>query len=73
MIGMQCPRCLRYRGDLTCDAFEQGIPQDVLSGRFDHRQTFKGEDKLFQPFPGTVLPEKISNLEAPDYLREDEG
>ena len=25
MMGYQCPTCMRYRGDLTCDAFPQGF------------------------------------------------
>lgn len=44
-----CLFCKRYReamkfGDPdTCDAFPQGIPEEILLGGFDHRKPFKGD------------------------------
>lgn len=51
MMGNQCPRCLRYRGDLTCDAFPQGIPEEVLTGAHDHTKPLGDEQKLYEPIP----------------------
>ena len=32
----QCITCLHYWGGFKCDAFPEAIPEDVLSGLFDH-------------------------------------
>jgi len=48
----QCNRCLRYRGDLDCDAFPKGIPEKVLTGELDHTQEVMGDKGLrFLPSP----------------------
>jgi hypothetical protein len=37
-ISDQCPSCARYRGLGECSAFPNGIPQEIMSGEFDHTQ-----------------------------------
>lgn len=52
MRTSQCGRCLRYRGDLTCDAFPDGIPEGILTGIVDHADPVEGDDgKRFRPIP----------------------
>jgi hypothetical protein len=51
MMGMQCPQCVRYRGNLTCDAFPQRIPEEILTGQYDHTRPLQSETKLYEPIP----------------------
>ena len=39
----QCITCVHYRGALTCDAFPKRIPQEILSGLFDHRLPYPND------------------------------
>ena len=43
----QCPRCywfVGYNGEYQiCFAFPKGIPDDILTGRFDHRLPYEGD------------------------------
>lgn len=48
MMGSQCPTCVRYRGNLACDAFPESIPEVILTGQHDHRQPLHGEEKLYR-------------------------
>jgi len=50
-MGNQCPVCLRYRANLTCDAFPDGIPEAILTGQHDHTKPLRDETKLFDPIP----------------------
>lgn len=34
----QCMECVHYLGVLECEAFPGGIPNDILSGEFDHTE-----------------------------------
>lgn len=43
MIGTQCPRCKHYQGDLKCEAFPRGIPEEIITGEFDHTETYEGD------------------------------
>lgn len=48
-----CIGCKRFREEptrLVCDAFPDGIPEDILVSRADHRQPFEGDRGLrFDP------------------------
>lgn len=56
----QCPNCLRYRGDLDCDAYPQRIPEAILTGQYDHSEGYAGDDGIrFSP--------------APDFQKSDDG
>lgn len=39
-----CFECKRHFGDLTCDAFPDGIPQEIVLSEHDHRKPFVGDD-----------------------------
>lgn len=41
-IGI-CHRCLHRRGVLTCDAFTDGIPFEILTGEVDHTVPYPGD------------------------------
>ena len=42
-----CFGCRRYRGDsLSCEAFPDGIPDDIASGDFDHHESHDGDHGL---------------------------
>lgn len=47
-----CSYCQRFQPDPlrpTCEAFPNGIPDEILQGEHDHRQPFEGEEILFLP------------------------
>jgi hypothetical protein len=50
VIGIQCASCERkhlFKNDSpTCDAFPKEIPSEILTGRFDHRKPYKGDNGL---------------------------
>ena len=60
----QCSLCKHYRdaraedGQPTCDAFPEGIPEDVVTGRRDHRQAVPGDGGIrWEPLrPGDAHP-----------------
>jgi hypothetical protein len=65
MITAQCFICLRYRGELECDAFPKGIPVDILTGQVDHSQAYRGDGGLlFQPPPKASLEKSMTSAEA---------
>jgi hypothetical protein len=43
----QCDSCKHFRRNvfdkISCDAFPEGIPEDILSGRHDHTKPYKGD------------------------------
>lgn len=55
-IAPTCIDCTRLRGvaagaGWVCDAYDSGIPVDILSSHHDHRRAFKGDGGLrFHPF-----------------------
>lgn len=42
----QCTECKHWHGDDTCDAFPKGIPLDIASNEFDHKQPFDGDNGI---------------------------
>jgi len=46
-ISTQCLNCIYLNNDLmTCKAFENGIPDEIFSGNFDHTEPFKGDNGI---------------------------
>lgn len=42
----QCMFCKHHHGDLTCDAFPDGIPEDILLNEFDHVESYDGDNGI---------------------------
>lgn len=48
-----CVACARCRFDGTCEAFPDGIPEEIADGMFDHRDSYPGDGGLrFKMRPG---------------------
>lgn len=51
-LSDQCVTCRNYRGALTCRAFPESIPAEILSGDFDHREPYPGDNGVgWEPGP----------------------
>lgn len=46
-----CLKCKHLIISTRCKAFTEGIPEEILSGEFDHRKEFPGQENktLFEP------------------------
>lgn len=72
MIGSQCLQCRRYRGRRTCDAFLDGIPRPVITGRVPHSRPYPGDDGMqFEPYSAVGSVEKVvwKDASAPPEAR----
>jgi len=45
-ISVQCLTCKHLFDNTICKAFSKGIPIEILSGKFDHRKPFKGDNGI---------------------------
>lgn len=46
----QCLGCKHFLLNDTCDAFPEGIPAVILHGRYDHKQSYPGDQGItFEP------------------------
>ena len=49
-ISPDCVWCRRYRGDLRCEAFPDGIPMTILRSEHNHQHPYPGDNGLlFDP------------------------
>ena len=51
LSGFSCYKCKHLNKDnVSCDAFPDVIPQDIIAGVIDHRKPFPGDNGiLFEP------------------------
>jgi hypothetical protein len=50
MTSDHCIRCNHYQWDFKCDAFPDGIPDEILSGDNDHTEPYPGDNDIqFEP------------------------
>ena len=58
-----CVLCVRYRGDLKCEAFPDGIPAPIVDLDWDHRKHFPGDgDVLFVAKTDSTTQELLREL-----------
>lgn len=69
-----CFECALYHGDpeepftpFRCDAFPDGIPEEILTSEHDHRQPFEGDSgKTFLP----IEPARLGKISGNPLLNE---
>ena len=45
-----CHKCKHRVDVMTCDAFPQGIPVEILAGEIDHTKPYEGDNGIqFEP------------------------
>ena len=42
----QCLECLHYFGEFKCNAFPDGIPEQIYTGQHDHIKEFKNDNGI---------------------------
>ena len=56
--------CKHYRVLWDCDAFPDGIPKEISTGRHDHLKPFKGDNGIrFERDEGAVLFDESDDAE----------
>jgi hypothetical protein len=58
--SLQCRECAHYRGALTCDAFPEDIPADIVMGRVTHTQPLAGDNGI------RFVPLELTSDQLPD-------
>lgn len=43
IVRIACHTCKHYNKDLTCKAFPDRIPHDILTGKHNHKTPFEGD------------------------------
>jgi len=57
-----CAYCVYKNKDITCDAFPDGIPDEILDMEDDHLEPFEGDNGIqFEPRPSVVLPKRLQS------------
>jgi hypothetical protein len=46
MMTEQCPVCKHYLNLFECEAFPEGIPDEILSGEVDHTEPYPGDNGI---------------------------
>lgn len=46
LTSPQCHSCKHWRGDLTCKAFPEGVPQGILLNAIDHTKAVEGDNGI---------------------------
>lgn len=46
MKSLQCNKCKNYLGAASCLAFFDGIPSEIMNGKFDHTKPYKGDNGI---------------------------
>ena len=47
---VMCFVCNHYKDDYKCAAFPDGIPEEILTGKHDHREPYEGDNGIqFKP------------------------
>lgn len=69
-----CMECARYRDipgrfGLTCDAYPDGIPDEILNSEVDHTKPYEGDGG--QTFIA-VEPERVGEVSGSPFLHRDE-
>jgi len=53
-ISKQCAVCAQWTRGIQCKAFPGGIPNEIIMGTHDHRQSYEGDNGIrFMPIERT--------------------
>jgi len=44
MFPIQCASCKNYIDDLKCNAYKNKIPEEIYTGKHDHKKPFPGDN-----------------------------
>tara|TARA_Y100001963_G_C6718014_1_gene417721 strand:+ start:515 stop:709 length:195 start_codon:yes stop_codon:yes gene_type:complete len=46
MFSRQCLECINYTVNGKCEAFPNGIPEEIINGWHDHKKPYKGDNGI---------------------------